>query len=121
LQFSKYAQAHKEDKTVKASAVASDGEFWVAKVLKTIKTLEADTKHISILIEVDEEDQSLRQKAQELVVKLKNVILSLSNECSAPADNTLRCPRISVKLLEGLNSFCSRLHSSITVWMIRKM
>ncbi|KXN82577.1 DNA polymerase V [Leucoagaricus sp. SymC.cos] len=61
------------DKTVKTSAVASDGEFWVSKVLKSITALEGDSKHVSLAVEVDEDDQELRQKAQELVKKLKTV------------------------------------------------
>ncbi|KAF5358052.1 hypothetical protein D9756_001914 [Leucocoprinus leucothites] len=61
------------EKATKVSAVASDGEFWVSKVLKTITALEADIKHVSALVEVDEEDQELRQRSLELVKKLRSV------------------------------------------------
>jgi DNA polymerase phi len=60
------------DKTSKLSAVASDGDFWMSKVLKTIETLEKDTKHLVPLVEVDE-DQVLYQKAQDVVAKLGRV------------------------------------------------
>jgi hypothetical protein len=43
--------------------------------LKTITALEADTKHVSSLIEVEGEDQELRQKALGLVKKLNSVSL----------------------------------------------
>ncbi|KAF9452265.1 hypothetical protein P691DRAFT_661308 [Macrolepiota fuliginosa MF-IS2] len=65
--------AYPDDKTVKTLAAATDGEFWVSKALNTITTLVAHSKHISVLVEVDEEDQQLRLKAQELVNKLKEV------------------------------------------------
>jgi len=66
------------DKTARTCAVASDGEFWVSKVLQAITALEADPKHVSILVEVDKEDQRLRQKTCLLVPKLRNVSLSVS-------------------------------------------
>jgi len=66
------------DKTARTCAVASDGEFWVSKVLKTITALETDSKHASILVEVDQDDQKLRQKTCLLVPKLRNVSLSVS-------------------------------------------
>lgn len=62
-----------DGKAVKVSAVASDGEFWVSKVLNTIATLESDNKHVSTLTEVSEEDQQLRKKAQNIVKKLRAV------------------------------------------------
>jgi len=68
------------DKTARTCAVASDGEFWVSKVLKTITALEADSKHTSILVEVNKEDQRLRQKTCLLISKLKNVSLSVSGK-----------------------------------------
>ncbi|EKM83025.1 hypothetical protein AGABI1DRAFT_118424 [Agaricus bisporus var. burnettii JB137-S8] len=57
----------------KISAVASDGDFWVSRVLKTIALLEKDSKHLSILIEAGDEDRQLRQQAQELAERLKAV------------------------------------------------
>jgi DNA polymerase phi len=60
------------NKTSKLSAVASDGNFWVSKVLKTIEALEKDTKHLVPLVEVDE-DQALYQRARDLIAKLGKV------------------------------------------------
>lgn len=62
----------------KISAVASDGDFWVSRVLKTIALLEKDSKHLSILIEAGDEDRQLRQQAQELAERLKAVRFLLS-------------------------------------------
>lgn len=47
----------------------------MSKVLKTISILEEDSKHATILVEVEEEDRRLRQTAQELAVRLKGVSL----------------------------------------------
>lgn len=63
--------------TEKVSAVASDGDFWVSRALKTISSLEKERKHVSILFEAGEEAQQLRQKAQELAERLKEVMLLL--------------------------------------------
>ena len=46
---------HTGDKVLKATGVASDGEPWVSKVLTSISQLEADEKHVSLLVEHDEE------------------------------------------------------------------
>lgn len=42
-------------------------------MLSTIDDLEKDTKHVTPLSEVDEEEQALRQKARELIAHLKKV------------------------------------------------
>ncbi|KAM5542581.1 hypothetical protein V8D89_003542 [Ganoderma adspersum] len=64
----------KEDtKSCKVAAVASDGRFWVSRVLSTIEELEKDTKHIKPLSEVDEEEAEQRQKAREILARLKDV------------------------------------------------
>lgn len=62
-----------DDKTAKLTAVASDGQFWVARVLSSIEQLDKDTKHVTRLSEVDEDDQALRQKARELISRLRTV------------------------------------------------
>lgn len=61
------------EKATKASAVASDGKFWVAKVLETIQQLENDSKHVSSLAEADEGEQQLRVRAREVVETLRAV------------------------------------------------
>lgn len=63
------------DKMVKASGVASDGKFWVAKVLETIEDLEKDSKHVSLLSDIDSDDQMLRTKAREVGNNLRMVQL----------------------------------------------
>jgi len=61
------------EKSSKVAAVASDGEFWVAKVIDTIQALEKDTKHVSLLTQSEEEEISLRKKALQLADRLKDV------------------------------------------------
>jgi DNA polymerase phi len=55
---------------VKTHAVASDGDFWIAKVISTISQLEDDKKHLTLL---EEEEQILRVKAKETVESLRKV------------------------------------------------
>ncbi|OCH90301.1 hypothetical protein OBBRIDRAFT_887807 [Obba rivulosa] len=62
-----------DSKTLKSSAVAADGEFWISKVLATIEQLEKDTKHVTPLNEADEEEQELRPKARQLIERLGSV------------------------------------------------
>ena len=63
-----------DDKTSKVAAVASDGDFWVSKVLESIARLETDSKHVEALTAVDDEDEeTLRLKAKELIGRLKRV------------------------------------------------
>lgn len=53
--------------------MASDGEFWVSRVLATIEMLEEDTKHVSLLVEADEDELELRQNARKLLLRLREV------------------------------------------------
>jgi DNA polymerase phi len=63
-----------DDKTSKVAAVASDGEFWVSKVLSTIDKLEKDPAHVSLLANEDDEDEhALFLRAKELIGRLKLV------------------------------------------------
>ncbi|KAF8652685.1 hypothetical protein AX16_004190 [Volvariella volvacea WC 439] len=61
------------DKVLKATGVASDGEPWVSKVLTSISQLEADEKHVSLLVEHDEEEVQLHAKASSLAFRLSKV------------------------------------------------
>lgn len=61
------------DRSMKIPAVASNGELWISKVLATIRALEHDTKHVSLINEVDENDLALRAKALGIAVQLKSV------------------------------------------------
>ena len=61
------------DKASKVAAVASDGRFWVSKVLSTIDQLNQDAKHVSPLSEVDEEDKAFRKSARELTERMSKV------------------------------------------------
>ncbi|KIK59830.1 hypothetical protein GYMLUDRAFT_44297 [Collybiopsis luxurians FD-317 M1] len=58
---------------VKVPGVAADGEFWVAKVLSTIEALKQDSKHVSPIMEIDEDEEALRSKVKEVISKLKKV------------------------------------------------
>jgi len=89
------------DRTAKTYAVASDGEFWVSRTLKTITTLEADSKYVSILVEVDKEDQKLRRKTHMLVQKLRKVSFSFSVKIQPL--KRFRCLRINEKMVVELS------------------
>ena len=58
---------------MKTHAVASDGNFWIAKVISTISQLEEDKKHVALLETVEEREQNLRVKAKETVERLRKV------------------------------------------------
>lgn len=57
----------------KVNAVASDGEFWVEKVLSTIESLEEDKKHVKAIADVDEEEITLFTKARQTIIELRKV------------------------------------------------
>ncbi|KAI0713431.1 DNA polymerase phi-domain-containing protein [Earliella scabrosa] len=61
-----------DSKATKAAGVASDGRFWVSRVLATIDTLEKDSKHVKPLNESDEEEVEQRRKAREVLARLKD-------------------------------------------------
>ncbi|KAI6032543.1 DNA polymerase phi-domain-containing protein [Pisolithus marmoratus] len=63
----------KGDKTHKGTAVATDGEFWISKVLTTLARLDKDTKHVSPLVPVDEETQALLDRVKKIHEKLGKV------------------------------------------------
>ena len=53
--------------------MASDGRFWVSRVLSTVEELEKDTKHVKLLSPPDEEEVEQRQKVREILARLKDV------------------------------------------------
>jgi DNA polymerase phi len=55
------------------TAVTSDGEFWLSKVLSTIDELEGDKKHVSLAVEIDEDGSALFNRARETIVKLRKL------------------------------------------------
>ncbi|EMD34453.1 hypothetical protein CERSUDRAFT_55542 [Gelatoporia subvermispora B] len=62
-----------DSKTLKSSAVATDGQFWISKVLGTIEQLEKESKHVTPLNEVENDEQQLRQKARQLIKRLDTI------------------------------------------------
>ena len=63
------------EKTSKVPSVASDGEFWTSKVLKTIKRLEKDKGHVEFLAESAEENEAMHSKVREISEGLRKVWL----------------------------------------------
>ncbi|KAG7452647.1 uncharacterized protein BT62DRAFT_958631 [Guyanagaster necrorhizus] len=59
-------------KALKSSAMASDGDFWIHKVVATIEELKKD-KNALYLLDHDEEVRALRAKAKELDAHLRKV------------------------------------------------
>ncbi|KAJ6455722.1 DNA polymerase phi-domain-containing protein [Mycena sanguinolenta] len=62
-----------EDRTIKCPGIGSDGEFWVSKVIGSIKQLKEDTKRVALLAETDATDSALDEKVSETVQKLRGV------------------------------------------------
>ncbi|KAJ7083833.1 DNA polymerase phi-domain-containing protein [Mycena crocata] len=62
-----------QDQTIKCPAIASDGEFWVSKVITTVEQLNADTKRVALLVDSDENEIILRTKVRDTVQKLRGV------------------------------------------------
>ena len=60
-------------KTQKEFGVASDGEFWISRVLATIEALAKNTKHVELIQELDDDDQVVVLKARKLTGTLKNM------------------------------------------------
>lgn len=109
----------KGDKTYKETAVASDGEFWISKVLSTLARLDKDTKHVDPLAPVDEETQALLNGVGKIHEKLGKVstekkevargfelvLSSLVLQCRCGEEN-------SVESLESCLSAASRMFAS---------
>jgi len=57
------------------AGVASDGQFWISKILETLARLDKDTKHVSPLVSLDEEAQIALGKAQKQLEDLAGVSL----------------------------------------------
>ncbi|KAI0792872.1 DNA polymerase phi-domain-containing protein [Abortiporus biennis] len=59
-----------DDKSTKIAAVASDGQFWISKVLASIEKLENDKKHVEPLFEASGDDTAIRGDARKLIERL---------------------------------------------------
>ncbi|KAH8117507.1 DNA polymerase phi-domain-containing protein [Phellopilus nigrolimitatus] len=57
-------------RTIKATAVAADGEYWISKVLRTIVELEKDIKHVKVIQKLDGEAERSRNEAMSAVGKI---------------------------------------------------
>ncbi|KAJ7273570.1 DNA polymerase phi-domain-containing protein [Mycena haematopus] len=62
-----------EDRTIKCPGIASDGEFWVSKVISSIERLKEDTKRVALLADIDPTDFALHEKVLETVERLRKV------------------------------------------------
>lgn len=62
-------------KTLKSSAMATDGDYWVYKIVTTIEGLEKE-KNVSYLLDPDEEVQTVRARTKELDAHLRKVNLT---------------------------------------------
>ena len=58
--------------------MASDGEFWVVKVLRTVEQLRKDSKHVEFIREIDETELEMGDKAVEVGKRLHMVCRSYS-------------------------------------------
>ncbi|KAF7338414.1 hypothetical protein MVEN_02067200 [Mycena venus] len=62
-----------ENRTIKCPGIASDGEFWVSKVISGIDQLKEDTKRVVLLADSDETELALHKTVMETVEKLRGV------------------------------------------------
>ncbi|KAF7322861.1 hypothetical protein HMN09_00065500 [Mycena chlorophos] len=62
-----------EDRNTKYPGVASSGDFWVSRVVRTVDTLKEDTKHLVLLSEIDEDDAAIYSTVKAAVEKLRSV------------------------------------------------
>lgn len=62
-----------DDKTIRSTGCASDGQLWVSKVLSQVLEFEKDSNHVVRLEMDDEEDVSLRVQTVEVLAMLKTV------------------------------------------------
>jgi DNA polymerase phi len=65
-----------DGKAAKSTGTAADGSFWVSKVLESIRRFEDESKHISPVTDMDEEETALRAKAKETLSSLKTVSIA---------------------------------------------
>ncbi|TFK46446.1 hypothetical protein OE88DRAFT_1667862 [Heliocybe sulcata] len=63
------SSTHKKTDSAKA---VSDGHTWVAKTLDVIGALEKDKKHVSMFVDLDEDEKNLRSRASEIVASLES-------------------------------------------------
>ncbi|KAI0060788.1 hypothetical protein BV25DRAFT_1827328 [Artomyces pyxidatus] len=66
--------AKSSEKMQKLVGVTSSGEFWVARVLRSIGQLEKDTKHVELLVGFDEDDRAKMDKARQVASSFGKVI-----------------------------------------------
>ena len=69
------------EKASRATGVSSNGEFWILRVLETIRKLESMSKSVYIAFPIDDEDEAGNKfidKAQETLTRLENVRRTLA-------------------------------------------
>lgn len=89
----------------KRTGTASDGEFWVSKVLATIAVLQADTKHVQPIAELDEEATKAREEVIEVATNIEQVRNSL---CTSMWNDTDIRPRRTSQRWRAARGCCWR-------------
>lgn len=64
-------RARESDKGKQSLAADESGKLWLSKALETMTALEADKKHVTPIIDVDEEIEQARKEANETLKTLK--------------------------------------------------
>ena len=70
-----------DEKTVRRTGYAADGQLWVSKVLLELVNLEKDTKHtvrLGIKAEDAKEEEGLRDKTLQVIERLKEVRIEIT-------------------------------------------
>ena len=61
------------EKVQRITGIASDGQFWLSRVVEIIRKLEKDSKHVALLSEFDEDDRGRLEHACRTVAWLRKV------------------------------------------------
>jgi hypothetical protein len=62
-----------DGKMSKVQGVSSNGQFWIIYVLSVITDLRSDSKHASLLFDIDEDEDELLSKSLETLRSLDSV------------------------------------------------
>jgi DNA polymerase phi len=75
------------EKVQRFTGITSDGQLWLSRVVQIIRKLEQDSKHVTLLSELDQDDRRKLEDAHRTVAWLRKVrprfVLVISSEIFA--------------------------------------
>lgn len=105
------------DQTHKETAVASDGKFWISRVLALLSQLDKDTKHVTPLIPIGDQKGAPYGEAQKTLEKLGKVasLPHLPFAYGYSPDLSERSPTTRIGKQQGVSNSCWLLSSFVIV------